>query len=244
MCRNKLSLNTDKTVCMLLGSRNLTANQRPLHLTVNSNEIKQVCEVKYLGVTVDDKLSWNTHTENVCKKVSKMVSFLGRLRYFINEKYMKLIYNSIVTPQFDYADLVWDTGKHKHLDKLQKLQNRAGRIILKINPYLHISNLQIHTTLGWDSLASRRKKHLCEMVFKSLNGTVPSYLRNLFKFKSVNYSLRSGGNLFVPKPNMDYCKRMFSYRGSRIYNTLLSDTRNANTITSFRTKLGQEIQSF
>ena len=68
MCRNKLSLNTEKTVCMLLGSRNVLANQVPLHLSVNSKEIKQVHEVKYLGVTVDDKLSWNAHTENVCKK--------------------------------------------------------------------------------------------------------------------------------------------------------------------------------
>ena len=86
MCRNKLSLNTDKTVCMLLGSRNLIANQVLLHLSVNSKEIKQVHEVNYLGVTVDNKLSWNAHTENVCKKVSKLVSFLGILRYFVNEK--------------------------------------------------------------------------------------------------------------------------------------------------------------
>ena len=53
---------------MLLGSRNLIAKQVPLHLSVNSKEIKQVHEVKYLGVTVDDKLSWNAHTQNVCKK--------------------------------------------------------------------------------------------------------------------------------------------------------------------------------
>ena len=95
---------------MLLGSR----NQVPLHLSVNSTEIKQVHEVKYLGVTVDDKLSWNAHTENVCKIVSKLVSFLGRLRYFVNDKNMKFIYNLIVMPQLDYADIVWDAGKKKH----------------------------------------------------------------------------------------------------------------------------------
>ena len=52
-------------------------------------------------------------------------------------------------PQLDYADIVWDGGKKKHVDRLQKLQNRAGRIILKINPHLHTSNHQIHDILGW-----------------------------------------------------------------------------------------------
>ena len=244
MCRNKLSLNTDKTVCMLLGSRNVLANQVPLHLSVNSNEIKQVHEVKYLGVTVDDKLSWNAHTENVCKKVSKLVSFLGRLRYFVNETNMKLIYNSIVMPQLDYADIVWDAGKKKHADRLQKLQNRAGRIILRINPYLHTSNHQIHNILGWDSLASRRTKHLCVMVYKSLNGIAPSYLQTMFQFKSTDYSLRSEGNLLTPKPNIDYCKRMFAYRGALIYNSLSNNTKAAISLNSFKTLIGQDLQSF
>ena len=244
MCMNKLSLNTEKTVCMLIGSRNVLSKQVPLQLLVNSKEIKQVHEVKYLGVTVDDKLSWNAHTENVCKKVSKIVSFLGRLRYFVNEKNMKLIYNAIVIPQLDYADIVWDAGKKMHAERLQKLQNRAGRIILKINPYLHTSNHQIHDILGWDSLATRRKKHLCEMVYKSLNGTAPSYLQTFFQYKSTDYSLRNESNLLTPKPNLDYCKRMFAYRGALIYNSLSNNTKSAASLNSFKILIRQDLKSF
>ena len=147
-------------------------------------------------------------------------------------------------PQLDYADIVWDADKKKHADRLQKLQNRAGRIILKINPYLHTSNHQIHNILGWDSLASRRTKHLCVMVYKSLNGIAPSYLQTMFQFKSTDYSLRSEGNLLTPKPNLDYCKRMFAYRGALIYNGLSNNTKAAISLNSFKTLIGQELQSF
>ena len=157
---------------------------------------------------------------------------------------MKLIYNAIVIPQLDYADIVWDAGKKMHAERLQKLQNRAGRIILKINPYLHTSNHQIHDILGWDSLAARRKKHLCEMVYKSLNGTAPSYLQTFFQYKSTDYSLRNESNLLTPKPNLDYCKRMFAYRGALIYNSLSNNTKSAASLNSFKILIRQDLKSF
>ena len=93
-------------------------------------------------------------------------------------------------------------------------------------------------------LLSRRTKHLCVMVYKSLNGIAPLYLRNLFQFKSTDYSLLSEGNLLTPKPNLDYCKRMFSYRGALIYNSLSTNTNTATTMNSFKTLIGRDLQSF
>ena len=230
MCKNRLSLNCDKTVCMFIGNRKSLNKCNKLNLNVNGKKLEQVNHVKYLGVSVDSELNWNTQVERVCKNVSKMVSFMGRLRHIINEQSMNLIYKSFILPQFDYADIVWDSGKRNHVNMIQKLQNRAGRIILNINPYSHTSTHQVHQTLQWDYLVSRRKQHLLQLVYKALHNMTPSYLTDKFEPKENSYALRSNFNLHLNIPRTNYCKRMVSYRGSREFKSLPLSIKKATSI--------------
>lgn len=82
------------------------------------------------------------------------------------------------------------------------------------------------------------------MVYKSLNGTAPSYLQTFFQYKSTDYSLRNESNLLTPKPNLDYCKRMFAYRGALIYNSLSNNTKSAASLNSFKILIRQDLKSF
>ena len=117
--------------------------------------------------------------------------------------------------------------------QLQKLQNRAGRIILGISPYKHVSNHEVHEMLNWESLNTRRKKHTNSMVFKCLNDLSAPYLKDSFKFISHNYSLRSSGNLSLPKPKTEYCRRMFMYRGTCSYNDLPPKPKSCSSLSVF-----------
>ena len=159
-----------------------------------------------------------------------MVNFLGRIRNLINKQSMNLIYKSFILPQIDYADIVWDSGKCNHMNIIQKLQNRAGRIILKINPYSHTSTHHVHQILHWDYLVSRRKKHILQLVYKALHDMTPSYLTDKFVRKRNSHSLRSTFSLYLKIPRTNYCKRMVSYRGSRDFNSLHLSIKEASTI--------------
>ena len=74
------------------------------------------------------------------RRNASYVQSIGRLRHFINESDLNLIYKSIIIPHFDYGDMVWQSATKSSLSLLQKLQNRAGRLIMKVNPYSHTSN--------------------------------------------------------------------------------------------------------
>ena len=82
-----------------------------------------------------------------------------------------LVYNSLIQPHFDYCSLVWDGLSDQLSDKLQKLQNRAARVILKAN-YGTSSSLLLDI-LKWDNLVIRKKKHKAIMMFKTLNEQAP-----------------------------------------------------------------------
>ena len=237
MNNNNLKINYDKTVCMLLGTHNMLKKQALLNIKINEQQLSQVKSFKYLGVHVDEKLKWDVHIEQTRNKLSKMVNYLGRLRQFVNMSELKLIYNSIILPHFDYGDVVWQSASSKSLTQLQKIQNRAGRIILKVNPYSHTSTSQIHSCLGWKMIRERQTSHLILLTYKILNNMTPAYLKDMFKFKPSPYSLRNEHNLFLPKPTTNYCKRSFVYRASLQYNKLSPDLRKLPTFAIFKNNL-------
>ena len=122
MNKNNLKINYDKTVCMLLGTHDMLKKQPLLNIKIKEQQLSQVKSFKYLGVHVDEKLKWDVHIKQTCNKLSKMVSYLCRLRQFVNMSELKLIYNSIILPHFDYGDVVWQSASSNSLIQLQKFK--------------------------------------------------------------------------------------------------------------------------
>ena len=109
---------------------------------------------------------------------------------------------------------VWDGISGCLSDKLQKLQNRAARVITQ-SPFDTSSNLLL-AMLKWEKLSLRRKKQKALIMYKTLNELAPDYLQCLFTQRHVNdYNLRNlEGKLSLPRPNTNYLKRSFCYSGS------------------------------
>ena len=109
--------------------------------------IKQVEHNKYLGVTIDAQLTWCKHVQETCKKASSAIGALKRVRPFIPNETAIQIYNALIVPYIDYCSPVWDCLSGYLSDKLQKLQNRAARVITKL-PFDTNSNHLLTTLTG------------------------------------------------------------------------------------------------
>ena len=236
--KNKLKINYDKTVCMLFGNRHMLNRHDNLDLSIKGHDIKQLKNIKYLGFHIDAELKWDIHVHNLCEKAGRMISYLRRLRQFINTKNLKLIYQTIILPHLDYADIIWQSASGKYIDQVQKLQNRAARIILKIKPQLHFSVSSMHDILEWQTIRSRQNVHLLTMIFKILNDMTPDYLKENVFYSPQIYHLRNK-NLVLPKPRTNNCKRTFFYRGAKLFNGLPQEIRNSQSLASFKTSILQ-----
>ena len=84
------------------------------------------------------------------------------------------IYHGLVQSHFDYCSVVWGNCAKTLSDKLQRLQNRAVRVLTNTDAN------KLLKELGWDNLETRRQKLKAEMVYKSLNGLAPNYLSSKF----------------------------------------------------------------
>ena len=125
---NKLSLNVAKTEFMLIGSKPMIKNISTSHpnVFIENQQIEKVNECKTLGVTIDQHLSWKRNTDKICKKVTAGISAIRRIKPFVDQDTLVLVYNAIVRPYFDYCCEVWDVFGETQSKRLQKLQNRAA----------------------------------------------------------------------------------------------------------------------
>ena len=144
------------------------------------------------------------------------------------------IYKSLILPNLDYCSAVWGCIGNGLSQKLEKLQNRAARIVTGSG--WDVRSAQILRALNWESLADRRARQLKSLMFKTANNLVPEYLSD--KFTSVNtvhrHNLRGAQhNLFIPRPNTEALKKSFCYRGAVTWNSLSVEAKQATTLNSF-----------
>ena len=215
---NKLSLNLVKTEYLLIGSRHNINNL--LHapkVRVGDIPIKRVKETKALGVYIDEYLSWNKHIEIISKKISSGIGAVRKLKPHVDHNTFICAYNALVLPHFDYCCEVWDTINLTLCNRLQKLQNRAARIIVgRINEHGQ-SELAL-AELNWKILSERRAQFIASQMYKITHDLAPKRLSNIFHEtpSSRHYNLR-GSSTTCPNLRLDYLKRVLHWEKRRIF---------------------------
>ena len=226
---NKLSLNVSKTEFMLLTTRQKRQFiDEALSISINNEPIKRVRSSKTLGLHIEETLSWSKHVEHIFKKVSPLLGLLKRIRDYADQDTLVTIYKALIQPHLDYGCVVWDGLDKCLVIKLQRLQNRAARIITRSS--WEIRSKDILTSLNWETLEKRRLKLKKKFMFKKLNGKAPKYMEDLFMRKEQRASvvLRNDENkLAVPFPRTDCLKKSISYSGAILWNSLPRSERNA-----------------
>jgi len=151
---NKLTLNKSKTEFLVIVSRQkLRTLDRSPDLAIDNSPISQVVSTKSLGVHVDADLK---------KYIASGIGALRRCRPFVPLETLICAYNSIIEPHYDYCDIVWNNCGATNATKLQKLQNRAARILTYSDYDAEVEPL--FQQLNWTQLARRRELHTVNII--------------------------------------------------------------------------------
>ena len=151
------------------------------------------------------------------KKISSGIYALKHIKGHVDKKTLLSMYNAIIQPHFSYCCEVWNVLGETQSLGLQKVHNRAARIIAHVPN--EIDQQTVLNILGWEPLKQQRKKAKAKMMFKKLNNMGPNSLKKLFIFKKeiLNHSLCGSSSLIrLPKPNTDKMKKSFMYDGASI----------------------------
>ena len=108
-----------KTQFLLIGSKQRLLNSRAkTTASINQFPIKQVSNVKSLGVHIDENLTWECHVNELSKKIASGISAIKRTRHTVPYKTLPSIYNSLGQAHFDYCSSVWGSCSKSLSQKL------------------------------------------------------------------------------------------------------------------------------
>lgn len=225
---NKLKLNINKTKAMILNGSTRRS------ICIDNEPIEIIDEIKYLGILIDNKLTFNAHVEHVCKKVARKLHFFARIRKRISKICAIRVYNTIIKPHFEYCSSVTFMCNDYMLDRLQKLQNRGMRIILQCNRRTHITDMLAQ--LSWMSINQRIIFNVLVFVYKMKFKLLPAYLNdNITYVNDVQpYPLRNANNFRLLNFRNQITGNMVMHKGLSIFNKLPNEIKNEENIYRFK----------
>ena len=187
---NKLKLNDDKTEALLQRSSSKSFSVSKLTtISVCGREISFSSSGRNLGFYIRDDISVELHIKNICRSAYSELHRISTIQHLLSVDSTKIFVSAFVLSRLDYCNSLL-SGSPKHLlEKLQKVQNSAARLVLRANKWDHVSPL--HRTLHWLPIQARMKYKLSTLCHSFFSDTAIVYLSVLLRVYSPSWQLRS-----------------------------------------------------
>lgn len=239
--RNKLKINVQKTKAMIISNHSRTKNvdKDNITLIIENKKIEIVKQFKYLGVVLDENLTYKEHFITIQKKISKKLFFFSRIAAQISMKARLTVFNSIIQPHFDYCSTILFLLDNTSKASLQKLQNRGMRLILKCNRYTPITHML--ETLQWQSVTKRLTFSAMIFIFKIVKGLMPTYFKQFIKFNHEvhEHCTRSANNFHIDRSNTSKGINSLFVRGLVEYNSIPNEIKACDKLVPFKRELSK-----
>ena len=238
-----LRFNVDKCVVMSVTNKQQTLSH---NYTLYNKTISKENTIKYLGVHIDNKLSFARHTEEKRKSATTVLNMLRRNLHFAPQSVKTKAYQASVRPILEYASSSWQPTSKKHNQRLEMVQHNAAKFTTNKYPkkghYHEFSISQIIKDLNWDSLEERRQKARATTAYKILSDKLilPA---NLLPPANPQHHTRSAEqvkvgpdhHLKVPHARLNNVEKTSLYSAPQIWNSRVTPLQaRSASVDSFK----------
>lgn len=228
LIKNRLTLNVDKTVAMLFSNRRSSIDVRH-RVCISNRHVIFDCKVKYLGVTLDDDLSFKEHINNLCSRVAKNIGVLYRVSHYVPIDVILKMYYALIYPYLTYCVLVWGGSGETQLNKLLILQKKVVRILTG-SEYLAHSEPLFHrmSILKISDIYS----YVCLVTAHRVRGT--------FTVAGHHHEIRNSSSYYVPTfQRLSISQRALDYVLPYKYNNIPTHLKENEKLSKFKKSLKQ-----
>ena len=235
---NKLSLNLTKTKYAFFHPQSYS-DDIPLRLPtlkINNSIIKRESTVRFLGVLLDENLTWRPHIDLIEKKISKYLGILYNARRTLNEECTKQLYFSFIHSYLNYGSITWSSTNKTKLKTLHRRQKHAARIIYFKDRFTHSKPLM--KSLKALNIYQLNIYKTILFMYNVKNNNIPRIFKSSFTTVINKYNTRSSERCFN-KPYYKTKNMEFSimFRGPHLWNNIVKGNYENTSLQSFKTKL-------
>ena len=224
---NRLSVNLKKTGYIVFGTPGKIKKLTDCSIYLDGVEIERKFESKFLGIIIDDKLTWKSHIKYIGNKIAKNVGLIGRFRNRFDAYALNTLYNTMVLPYLNYCNVVWCTNKPTRLNVLVVLQKRIIRTINNGSKYDH--TLPLFAKSEQLKLVDLNKLSIATFMYRARFNQLPQKFSSYFCTNSSIHShfTRQSSKLHLHYARTDVMKSQLKVIGPKIWNSI--DTTIINT---------------
>ena len=226
----------------------VTNKRNPILNTYKLNNEALTCEnmIKYLGVTIDNKLTFGQHIQEKCKNATTILNILRRNLYFAPRTVKSKAYKSCVLPILEYASSCWSPSSQKLSNTLEMVQHNAAKFIAntynKKGDFKQFSISKILRNLNLDTLEERRTQAKLIMAYKIINEHVILDPITLPKSNSQRPLRQCNvpkvgfeNQLSEPEPGLQVVNNTFFYSVPKLWNDNVTPIQaNAPSVEAFK----------
>ena len=242
---NKLSVNASKTNYMILGTPHMVSRLDELgtNVILDDTNLERVKHAKFLGMLIDDCLSWKNHIDCVSKTISRNIGVMNKLKHFVPTRILYCLYCTLVLPYLNYGILIFGDTCKTYLNKLIKLQKRAMRTVSNSHYRSHTS--PIFAKCNVLRVTDMYALELGSFMYRNSLNKLPSSFNNYFTKRSDvhNYPTRHGNHLNLPQNKKTFSDRSVRTRGPQLWNSLENSLKTSMSVKHFRNQFKQKIIS-
>ena len=239
---NKLAINVNKTKCMVFSSGRTFIEP---DIRLQDVKIETVQTYKYLGLTIDDRLSFNAHIKQLKGKLSYYFGLLYSLRNFLPIEALKYIYFVLVQQHLMMHIIFWGNTSIGNLNTMQITQNK---ILRSMHNYAHSysSTKDLFKKLNLHNVSELYKIRTAIFMYKWLVNNDFNFLSdtlNEITFEH-NHITRSSNRYRLPFPRLELHKQFVVYQGIQIWNEIPSELKTSKSLVSFKKHISDYFSSF
>ena len=239
---NMLKLNDNKTELMLVTSkRTMHLHSLPISISIGNAQIPFKKSVKNLGFTLDYHLTMNVHVSNIYRSCYFELRHLASIRRFLTSTATATLVSAFVFSRIDYCYSLLFGSTHDVTSHLQRIQNYAARVILRLPKS---SSITIHLkSLHWLPVKVRSTYKIACLCYHCHSSTAPSYVTDMLHRRPLHTRNTRSSSCTMPllngpahsKATLD--DRSFSFASSSVWNSIPNDVRCAPSLSSFKSRL-------
>lgn len=210
---------------------------------VNGEALKNVTEIKYLGLYVDQTLTFKKHIKKVTNTITYNISSLKHMRNSLTVEAAFTYFNAMIIPHFTYCLTSWSQAKETTLKPLRSVYNQALKALdKKTLSYHHCNILRKYKLLSFDNIILYNN---LRTIFKIINNIAPPPLKSFVRLCSEQNTraTRSTTNkkCVIPKRSSAFAQCAFSFCSIRQWNALPDSLKLSGDLNSFTRNLKKYI---
>ena len=232
---NKLSLNIKKTHFVIFHFRQKRIDQ-VVNIKIDDKNIDQVTSTKFLGVIINENLTWSDHINVLLNKTNKSLGVIRKLSRTLPDDVLFTLYNTLIKPYLEYCNIAWATNNTVDFNNLSRMQKKAVRIITHSKWNSHSAPL--FKEKGILTLRDMHTLQIAMFVYRATHDMLPSSFNYFFNLNMHihEHHTRNYDDIHIIRCNTKLRSSCVKIYGAKIWNSIPVIIRTVQSIHIFKRK--------